>query len=147
MGRHAVSEQKFFELGKKYFAYLEQYGFRLAQEIDRGGGVAELNWESRDCRISVSLDKGQVLLYAGPLAPPDLWYDVGHVVEYVTHGTERWVYTLPAERKDYDDWLRRQLDRLARMLRPYCERICPLFSPEVFPETRRELRRLMGLER
>lgn len=144
-----MASERFFELARQHFAYLsDECAFQVVREESFAGfDSARQIWQSQGCRISVWLERGQVLVVCGPSDQSDEWYDALDVIEYLTGGREKWAYEFPHEKGDYEYRVEWQLGRLARMLRPYCDRICLLFSPEVFPETRRELRRLMGLER
>lgn len=127
---------------KKYFRYLfDESGFTVVSEtyFDSFG-----NWvvvlASDDCRLRFFQDRGEVSIAVSPLwSPPGWqagpWFDLPIVTAYLTQGQYTWEYA-PGSTEQ-------QLERLAGILRPYCDQICAMFRKEVFPEKEEELR---GLE-
>lgn len=145
-----MSSLRFFDLAKQHFGYLvEECGFRVVREKRyEGFDNADVVWQSEDCRISVSLERGQVFLSTAPISAPEEWYDLSRVIAYLTRGADIWQYEFPdPAHMGYDARIEWQLERLARILRPHCGSVCNLFRPGVFEQERAELLRLMGIGR
>ena len=126
---------------KKHFHYLfEDYDFTVFSETyfeSFGNWVVVLL--SDDFRIRLFEDRGDVTLAVGPLwSPPGWqggpWHDLTRITAFLTQGKDIWEY----KRGTTDE----QLQRLAGILRPYCDQIRELLQEEVYQQNKEKLRRV-----
>lgn len=137
-----MEDMTFSELVNRRFRYLmDEYGFSVIHEeyYPRDFGNSLIVLQSKECRIRILKEKGEVFIDAGPLwAPVDwasnaanLWFDLSLVTQFLTRGADKWTY-------DHFDSLvgqssvDAQLARLADALRPYWDRVCTFFRKESF---------------
>jgi hypothetical protein len=139
----------FFDQVKQHLQFLiDDYQFSVIEERyypDAFGDCLVL-MQSRDCRVSVGLDRGAVFVKVGSLAAADLdspnsWFDIMNVTAFVTQGSpqEPLAYELPDDALDpaaKTDW---QLSRLSKILQLNWENILHLFSHDVFEKKQQEL--------
>ena len=130
------------EIRKRFRFLFDAHGFALASEICFDSFE---NWvvvlKSKECRLRIFQDRGEVTIAVGPLWSPSgwqsgPWFDLAIVIRYVSQGKDQWEY----EGGNTDE----QLKRLAEKLRPYCQQICWLFREDVFPEKRQELEKMQA---
>lgn len=126
----------------KHFRYLfNDYGFNVISEThfeSFGNWVVVL--ASDDFRIRLFEDRGEVTISVGPLwSPPGWqagpWYDLTFTIEFLTQGKDLFEYE--------GGKTEQQLERLAGVLRAYCDQIHELFQEEVFRQKQEELELLV----
>lgn len=134
-----MTRTTFFDQVKKHFHYLlDEYGFSLVhEEVFPSFDNAELVFQSRDCRIRVLRERGEIYVDASPLPPTDYWVDLATIVGFLTQGIDAWQYEYISG--DYEFRIERQLAKTADKLRSYIGQICELFRDENFAQRRSEL--------
>jgi len=125
----------FFDQVEQHFRYLvDEYGFSvICRERYESFDNAEVIIQSRDCRIRILREKGQVFVDAAPLPPSEDWFDLTEITAYLSQGADSWKYETP-DRGDYDSRIEWQVKRLADILRSYLPQICELFRKGIFEQ-------------
>ena len=155
-----VKEKEFINLIKKHFDFLmEKYGFSIiySDYSFETFGNCMVVLESKDCRIRIEKERGQVFLSIALRCIPYIcskdvslesfrqwqkqWYDLSHVTSFLTQGPNQvnWKYKLPEPGFDEKTCIERQMVRLTRILEPYWNRIIELFQEESFKKKQKEL--------
>lgn len=142
-----MKHSRFFDQVEKHFDYLvDEYEFVVvSRETYPPFDNAEVVLQSKECRIRVVRDRGEVYVSAAPLPPSEeCWFDLGIIIDYLTQGGDNsWDFKIPRQ-DDYDTRIEWQIRKLAAILRVYCARICELFSKDVFAKTCAELKEFMA---
>jgi hypothetical protein len=111
----------FADLVKKHFQFLiDDYGFSLGSEDH-----FLVQYRTSECRVHIGLDRCQVLVELRPERASicqDAWVGLGEVVLYKDPSVRFRNAPHPTEyNRDPVAYLNKQLPRLARWLRQYCE--------------------------
>ncbi|MBI4761326.1 MAG: hypothetical protein ACOYYF_03545 [Chloroflexota bacterium] len=120
------------------FSYLiDEYGFKIERkEFDSSMmGNAIVIFKSTKIGIEIVIDRDQALLSIGDQSDPrKYWFEFGDVVQFLAPFIDN-VYDFPEEKPEtttWDDVVESQLNRLAAILRQYCE---PLLAGEPLMKT------------
>jgi hypothetical protein len=120
------------------FRYLiDEYGFKVERkEFDPNTmGNAVVIFKSTKIGIEIVIDRDQALISIGDQSDPrKLWFEFGDVVQFFAPFIDN-VYDFPEETPETGNWdeiVEAQLNRLAAILRQYCE---PLLTGEPLMKT------------
>jgi len=147
MGKDSIERVAFFDQVKKHFRYLiDDYGFSVVYERydEKVFGNCIVVFQSKDCRIRVVLDRGDIFVQIGPLSAPavwspassHLWFDLGTIIAFLTQEAKadraEWFYIPPDEPLDHDARIDWQLNKLADTLQSYGKQILSLFTEGIW---------------
>lgn len=130
----------FKESVKESFQFLvDDYAFTLARiEEANSFDFTSVYWESEDCSIRVSLEKGDVFVdLASMVHNPGYWHSMEYIVAYLTEADH--CEFLKKPELDYEATIRWQTQEQAGIVQRYCVQICALFDKENFGNERAEL--------
>lgn len=119
-----MSKVLFLQRVRKHFEYLVvEHGFSVvAERYDSeafGNGVVQ--FQSSSVTITVTLDRGQVLIDVEPYPGiPAYRFDLNTVVEFLAPEAGIPVYVFPDKWDDYSEMVDWQTARLAGILKQYC---------------------------
>jgi hypothetical protein len=136
----------FFAQVKKHFRYLfDEYGFSVvSEEITNHMDVCEILLQSKEWRIRIGREIGDVFVHVSPSSTPDIWFDLGDVITFLDPESEEakklWFAPEPDRSTDYATRIHLQLRWDADKLRPYCDGIKHLFREDVFKQKQAELK-------
>lgn len=135
-----------FDLIDEHFSYLiDGYGFSIvSKKLYDSSDYAKIVLQSKECRIRVLRERGEIFVDAGPLSAVEEWYDLATLIAYLTKETEQFEYKIP-DYGDYDARVEWQLERLAAILQRYYTEICELFRRGTFDEKRADLKEFINL--
>jgi len=136
----------FFDQVEKHFHYLvDKYGFSVVKkELSDHFDNTQIILESKECRIWVLRERGEVYVDIGPLSVPEESYDLTTLIAYLTKEAEQLTYKVP-DYDDYDVRIEWQVERLAGILERYYIQICDLFREETFDRKRADLKEFIEL--
>jgi hypothetical protein len=143
-----MKTDEFFQRVKEHFRYLvDDYAFSVIKEESypsvAGGAV---HWQSRDCRIAVVLERGDVFVEIGGQSGPEA-FELGIIIAFLTPtSTPRdWLVFSPIldRHLDYDVRINEQVRWLSDKLRLYMDKIIQLCRDNVFAHKRQVLEEMM----
>lgn len=144
-----MESPRFFDQVKKQFRFLiDDFQFSISEELSFPNvfGNCLVLMQSKDCRIRVVLERGQVFIDVSPLSTsaPDLsssWFDLMVIAAFVAQGSpqERLAYAQPDDSLGPEARIDWQLSRLSGILRSNWENILDLFSQDTFEKKKQEL--------
>jgi hypothetical protein len=110
----------------QYFNYLiSDYDFHVTKKIfdPDAMGNAFVIFESTKLGIQIVIDRSQVLIKIGDvLEPRRQWLEFSDVVKYFAPSIDSpYIFTQKTETRTWDEAIEIQLNRLASILRQYCE--------------------------
>ncbi|MCH7589365.1 MAG: hypothetical protein IIC78_15215 [Chloroflexi bacterium] len=116
----------FQEMVERNFSYLtNEFGFSMVRKhSSESFGNALLEYQTEKTFLRIALDRSQVLIDVKPLSSTDdSWFGLPSLVEFLAPDFDETAYIFPEKWDDYDDMIEWQIERVARILRQYCEPI------------------------
>lgn len=145
-----MTQYNLTELINKPFHYLaDSFGFSVVHSAnhpqDYGNAIVVLASDS--CRLRILLERERIFAEVGSLqAPldwhvhaPNLWFDVGDVISFITGGSGKWQYPYLDSDPVGSISVADQLESISIQLRPYIGEILQLFEPGIFERQQLEL--------
>lgn len=108
----------------RHFNYLtEKYGFSQEdqQYNAEAFGNAHIQLRSINLDLRISLDRGIVLVNFKPLSKFPDWFDLQSTVEFLNSNIDEPVYIFPEDWSNYDNMVDKQMQRVSRVVKQYCE--------------------------
>lgn len=123
----------------KYFGYLiNEYYFRIERKIyaPQTMGNAVVTFKSPEIGIEIVVDRSQVLISLGNQSDPiEHWFEFSDIIKYYAPSVEKvYIFTEKTTDNTWDEVIETQLQRLAIILRQYCEPLlkgAPLMIEEI----------------
>lgn len=135
-------ESFFQQCVKKHFSWLvRDDNFRVVENKVFGHfDDEEVIFESSRCRISVGQERSYAYVLVAPLrSVEDIWFYLGGVIQYLTHGADHSCdFDIPRSMA-YEVRIEQQVARFAEILYAYREQVYEVFSPKIFHHRRAEL--------
>lgn len=119
-----MSENIFSQLVKQHFGYLtSKYNFKICSDrfFPDVMGNAEVTFKSPKTGFQIVLDRNQVLAKIGQVNKSERdWFVFSDVISYFSPDVEN-AYVFPDDFSNYEQALEIQIERIANMIRDYCE--------------------------